>query len=341
MMDNPEKIRCALVGYGFMGKTHAMNIASHERAELVAVSSLERDKDAVEALGATFYTDWKEMEAEETLDAVIIATPTFTHADITIPSLERGLHVFLEKPMERTVEKCREILKVAGKCGLKVALGHVLRFDPEYVTLRERVRSGDIGVAKMVRCTRGGSPPGWSSWFYDEELSGTVILDLSIHDIDYICWVAGKLPNKVTAMASLLELDGKKVFGISHVVLDFKKDVAAKFHDVELGFAEATWAGRESYPFSTSVEIAGKDGLITCNMPGNHPLALYRDDGWIADNIYKHDAYYNEIDDFITSILEKREPKVSGEDGLNATRVCLAALESARSGETVQLEEAK
>jgi len=321
------------MGFGFMGKIHGKNIKNHSGADLVAVfSSNETDKAEIEKLGAKYYSDWRKMLESEAADAAVVATPTFTHGEVTLAAFDRGMHVFLEKPMERAVAKCQAINKAARSKGLQLGLGHVLRFDDEYLAIKEQVTSGEI-KAKMARCTRRGPPPGWASWFLDEEKSGTVILDLSIHDVDFMCWLAGKAPARVSAVASPIPTSGKPFFGISHVVLDFGPG-----EGLELGFAEASWAASSTYPFSTSIEISGKNGLLACSIPGKHPIETYTASGRAAMNAYARDGYYNEIDDFITSITRGKPPKVSGDDGLLAVRTCLAALESARRHQTIELE---
>jgi UDP-N-acetylglucosamine 3-dehydrogenase len=326
-------LKIALMGFGFMGKIHAMNIKNHPGAELTAVfSSIEKDKAEVEKLGKTFYSDWRKLLETEQADAVVVATPTFTHEEIVLAAIERGMHVFLEKPMERSVAKCQTIIRAAKRNGIRLGMGHVLRFDNEYVAIKEQAASNAI-KAKMARCTRRGPPPSWASWFLDEEKSGTVILDLSIHDIDYICWLAGKAPVRVSAVASPIPSGGNQFFGISYVVLDFNPG-----DGIELGFAEASWGAVSSFPFSTSIEITGKNGLLACSIPGKHPIEMYSAAGRVAVNAYAHDPYYNEIDDFITSIARGKPPKVTGDDGLLAVRTCLAALESAKRYKTIKME---
>ncbi len=326
-------LKLAMMGFGCMGKTHAKNIKKHPGADLVAVFSLvEKDKAEIEKLGARYYQDWRNMLESEPADAVVVATPTFTHGEVALAAIDRGMHVFLEKPMERSVTKCQAVIRAAKGKGIHLGIGHVLRFDNEYLAIKEQVASGVIN-AKMARCTRRGPPPGWASWFFDEEKSGTVILDLSIHDVDFICWLAGKAPARVSAEASTITAGGKNVLGISHTVLDFGPG-----DGIELGFAEASWAASSTYPFSTSIEVSGKDGLLACSIPGKHPLEMYSAGGRQIMNAYACDPYYNEMDDFITSIARGKPPKVTGEDGLLAVRTCLAALESAKRHQTIDIE---
>nr|MDO8109576.1 Gfo/Idh/MocA family oxidoreductase [Candidatus Sigynarchaeota archaeon] len=325
--------RLGILGFGFMGKTHALNAKAIPGVKVTAIFSVEKDKAEIEQLGAKFYADWQKMLDTEKIDAIVVATPTFTHGEMALTAISKGMHVFLEKPMERTIKKCKEINVAAKKKGVLLGMGHVLRFDGEYMTIKDQVASGAIGHAKMARCTRRGPPPGWSTWFFDEEKSGGAILDLSIHDIDFICWLASKAPKRVAAMASPIVLGGKTLFGISHVVLDFEPGPG-----IELGFAEASWGAVAPYPFSTAIEVAGKDGLIACHIPGKHPMETYSASGCVTLNLYAHDGYYNEINDFIDAIKERRPPKVTGDDGMLAVRVCLAALESARSRNVIDVE---
>ncbi|MFX0098066.1 MAG: Gfo/Idh/MocA family protein [Candidatus Hodarchaeota archaeon] len=331
-----QTVRFGVAGFGFIGKIHAMNIKKHPDAKLSAVFSLEEDKAEVESLGAKFFDDWKAM-LDEDLDAVVVGTPTYTHADLSLAVIEKGMHLFLEKPMERVLEKCEKINEAAKNKGIKLGMAHVLRFDPEYIELRNKLHAGTVGTAKMIRCTRRGPPPGWGSWFFEEAKSGTVILDLSIHDIDYICWTAGKVPRSVCAMASKIGLAGQEMFGISNVVLEFERSGNSNV-DIELGFAEASWGARNSYPFSTSVEVSSIGGFASCKIPGKHPIEEYTNDERVASNLYTTDGYYNEIDDFVMSIINDRPPKVSGDEGMMAVKICLAALQSARESKVVTME---
>ncbi len=333
-----RRVRVGVCGFGFMGKTHAATVRSHPGAILVAVSSECKDKAAIEGLGAQFYETWEGMIEHEVLDALVIATPTFSHASIATAAFARGLHVFLEKPMEISVQKCKDILAARDKAGngLILAMGHVLRFDNEYVAIKQAVDSGAIGTPRTVRAARRSQPPGWGTWFFDEALSGTLILDLSIHDVDFACWLAGRAPTTVCAVASPVSLAGKKIFGICHVVMDFSSS-SSDGTGIQLGYVEASWACSPTFPFSTSIEVAGTSGLLTCDLPGKHPLELYGGLARSPLNLYSRDGYYNEVNDFLHSIVARQAPGVSGEDGLRAVQVCLAALESARKCEVVRV----
>lgn len=320
-----------LLGYGFMGKTHASSIARHPRARLAGVYSAPGDRAVVEALGVPFHDDWKALLDMPGLDAVVIATPTFTHADMAIAAMEKGLHVFLEKPMELTVDKCRAINEAASKHDVRLGLGHVLRFDPLYRSVKANVDAGKVGTPGLVRCTRRGPAPGWGTWFFDEALSGGVILDLSIHDVDMVCWIAGKRPARVSAVAAPITAGGRTFPGVSHACLEFDPP------GLQVAFVEASWAASPSYPFSTSIEVAGDAGLLSCSVPGKHPFEVYTCESRVAMNLYDTDAYYNELDGFVVAVTGGLPPAVTGADGLHAVETCLAAITSARSGRTIEL----
>ncbi|MHA1368435.1 MAG: Gfo/Idh/MocA family protein [Promethearchaeota archaeon] len=333
-----EPLKIGLIGFGFIGRTHAINVVKHPDAKLKAVFSLEKDKDLVEKYGAKFYNDWRDLMDSEDLDFIIVATPTYTHAEVAIQAMSRGFNVFLEKPMDRTLDKCKAIIQAAKKNDVLLGLGHVLRFDPEYIKIKELIEKGAVGRPRMIRCSRAGPAPSWSSWFFDEEKSGGVILDLSIHDLDYECWIAGRIPEYVYASASRLDLGNRKVFGISHVVLDFGRSGETGVAGVELGYAEASWGAKPMFPFSTHVEVSGTDGLLSCSIPGKHSLEIFKKKNRVALNDYHTDPYYLELDDFIKSVRKNIPPKVGGDDGLQAVKVCLAALESAKNHEIIRME---
>ena len=129
--------------------------------------------------------------ADPHVDAVIVCLPTFTRAQIVKSAVESRKHIFCEKPLALNTAMGREISLMLEGYTQCVMVGHVLRFFWEYVHLRERVLSGDIGTVGTVRLSRCVGFPGRDSWFTDASKSGGIILDLLIHDIDFLLWTFG------------------------------------------------------------------------------------------------------------------------------------------------------
>src|SRR6056297_458486 len=242
-------INFGCIGFGFMGKTHVSNILKHPYANLKAIYShpdLPIDKKDSKDLGdCSLYTDnWKELVDREDIDAIIIATPTHTHAEIAQYVAQMKKHIFVEKPMARTLEGANIIMESARKNNVKLFVGHVLRFFQSFSQAKQSLnqKTTDIGQVKMIRGLRYSTLPNWSSWFFNEKKSGGCILDLSIHDIDYAIWMMGKMPSEVFCKARKLPEQNVNTWVVSMTTLDFGGALA---------HLEASWLGASTFQWLT------------------------------------------------------------------------------------------
>jgi predicted dehydrogenase len=325
-------IRFGIIGYGFMGKTHTTNLLKHPNAKVMAIFT----QPAPNSLppGVKLYTDdWKKLIDESEIDAVVIATPTGTHLDIAEYAAKKKKHLFVEKPMARTVEDCTRIINVAQENGVKLFVGHVLRFWPSYAAAKNALHNSDseIGQVKMFRGTRYSAFPGWSEWFKSEKESGGCILDLSIHDIDFALWVMGSEPVDIYCEAKRLTEKGIDNWGVSMTTITFSQQ--------QIAHCEASWAATSDFGFATSCEIIGTEGIIKFNSRDPAPVNQYGPSQIISSNPLAEDGYYFEMDAFIRCILENRKPDITGEDGRKAVAVCIAALKSATEERKVLMRE--
>ncbi len=328
-MSGPANL--AVIGYGFMGKTHAANILDNPAANLLSICSLEEDRTSVPK-GVSFFSDYRKMLKEAPLDGVVIATPTPLHEEMALATVEAGKHLFIEKPLAGTLPSCDRIVKRANESGVQLYVGHVLHFWPSYFAARSQVLGNAVGDLKYIRAVRAGSFPAWASWFSKDEESGAVILDLNIHDIDYAMWLVNSPVEEVYCEAREIDAHGSQVWGIAFTTLTFQNGVTA--------YCEASWAGRERFPFTTRLEIAGTDGLLTISSPPIGALASYSDKDVLNSDPMVEDGYALELSHFIELIQGKvTEPAVTGSYSRDVVRTCLAARESARRHQPVKPEE--
>lgn len=213
-------IRVGLIGLGFMGRGHLENYIKLEAegydVKLVAVCDCDESKFGgtitgnLDVGGATYdfskyaqYTDYKKMLAEQELDYVDVVTPTYCHAEVSIYALNKGFHVFCEKPMALNPQQCDEMLAAAKANNRHLMIGQCLRFWAEYCVLKDFVNNGKLGKPLMGMFYRGGGTPRWSyqNWMLQEEKSGGALLDQHIHDVDMIHWVFGR-PTEVSALTA-------------------------------------------------------------------------------------------------------------------------------------------
>ena len=209
-------IKVAIIGFGFMGITHANSILKSSKISLRAI--ITRDEDSIESkidkLKGNFCTGQVDSTAilslpvyktlgaclrHEKIDAVHICVHTDLHYKMTTEAIENGLHVFLEKPMTLRREEGKLMIAFARQRRGKFMVGHVLRFMPAYQKLKDWIDKREFGGIKFISLTRFSGLPSWGQWREKQEKygsSGGALFDLLIHDIDFLSSVLG-CPEKI------------------------------------------------------------------------------------------------------------------------------------------------
>lgn len=190
-------IKVALVGIGGMGKNHYNIYRKFTDIEFVAACDVRQERIdlcASECPDMKYYTDYAEMLEAEKPDVVDVCTPTYLHAEHAIAAMRAGAHVICEKPMALNSTETEAIMAEAKKTGKTFMTAHVVRFMKPYAYLADTIKSGKYGKLLNLNLRRIGGTPLWSfeNWFLDKEKSGHVILDLAIHDIDFMQSVLGQ-----------------------------------------------------------------------------------------------------------------------------------------------------
>lgn len=326
-------VRIGLVGRGFMASVHALRYAEMDGVEVVAVTSPSGPVEfaADYADDAAAYDDAVEMYDSETLDAVDVCTPTHTHRELVVPAVERGLDVLCEKPVERTLTDAQAIADAVADAGVTFMPGHTLRFFPEYVKARERVMAGDVGSPGTARTLRQSPFEEKTGWFADDEKSGGVLLDLAIHDFDFLRWTFGEV---------------ERVFARRQRWDDHEYALATvRFESGAVGHVDARWPRRPELPFVTQFEISGDEGLLEFDSEDVAPIEVRSTANGSAperdpiDEPLERDPYRRELEAFVDCVRSDEEPPVTVDHGLEALRIALAALESADRGTPVAPEE--
>jgi predicted dehydrogenase len=206
-----EKIRIAVVGFGFMGITHTMNILKNPELELVAIIDKNPEnirKNINEQVGnfstggisekeisnIQIYSSFEDCVADVQLDACVIAVHTDFHYKLTKLAFEAGINVLLEKPFCLDISEGEELIELAGNKGLLLMIAHVVRFMPPYQKLKNWIESGEFGELKFLSMTRFSGVPAWGQWIEKQKefgSSGGALFDLLIHDIDFVQWALG------------------------------------------------------------------------------------------------------------------------------------------------------
>lgn len=312
-------VRAAVVGTGFMGRTHLHAYRGVEGVELVGVVSRSRDEvDDVPAFRSV-----TELIAEARPEIVSVCTPTALHPAAVRELAAAGVHVVCEKPLAGDVATAQSLLDGCAERGVHLFVAHVLRYFEQYVRAREVARSGELGRLSTVRLRRAvPTPSGVGDWFRDTEASGGVVLDLLIHDVDFLTGLLGA-PTHVHARR-------RRVLATEHVV------ATLRFAGGELAFLEGSWGGVSALEYGC--EIAGSDGTLAFDSAPRVPLRLERSEvpGSVVEQPSNLDPYREQLADFVA---RRSGPLVPDADAVLAVRVCAALDESARTGRTVALEE--
>jgi predicted dehydrogenase len=336
---NPVKV--CVVGVGRAGMVHATNFKDNvPGAVLTAIvdADLELAEERTKDLGVDlFFSDLRQALDRAEFDAVCITTPTFTHAEIAITAARAGVHIFCEKPMALTLAEADAMIQAADEGGVKLQIGFMRRFDPAFVTAKERIKGGEIGRPTVIRSlTRGpGLPPRWAC---DLRTSNGLLAEVNSHDFDTIRWLADSEFERIWAEANTL-----KCFDLKEEFPDFYDNVivSLRLQNGTLGIIDGSCP--VDYGYDARAEVLGSEGVIligelqdravtTCTKQAGMVTSTFR--SW--RNRFR-DAYIAEARHFVDCILQDRDPLVTGHDGRKAVEAVLAASESIRSGKPVSL----
>ncbi len=328
--------RVGIVGAGLTGGMHAERWA---QLPVTLVGFHTRSPDRARAAASTYggraFTSLQELLAE--VDVVDVCTPTPTHKDLVLAAAAAGKDIICEKPMARRLRDAEAMIAACEEAGVRLFVAHVVRFFPEYARAKEVLDSGQLGRPGIIRTVRGGNfpAPGAQNWYADFEQSGGVIVDLLIHDIDYARWCFGDVAR---VFARGLTFSG--VQDTDHVLLTLR------FHNGAIGHLEGSWA----YPpgnFRTRLEIAGDGGLLEVDSLEVLPFSVTLKQegralvaGVPVPESPMHptdDPYYREIAHFLSCLESGEDFLVSPQDGLEALRIALAAIESLKTGRPVDV----
>lgn len=323
-------INVAVVGTGGLGSRQVLNFAAVEGCRVKRVFDLERAlaEAAAAPVGAEVAESLEECLAED-IQAVVVVTPTHQHAPVALAAAAAGKHVFCEKPLARTQADGERMVAAAREAGVRLMVGHVVRFFPAYARAHEYIRSGELGRVGMARLSRMNLRPK-KPWYGDYQQSGGVLHDLTVHDLDWLVWTFGR-PVRIWARNLAERLPA----------LDYCL-VSLRFAGGEIAHVEGSKAdlGR----FRTSFDIAGSGGLLRHDSTTWPTLQVQRLDSagaapqTIPNSPWGKSPYVVQAEAFVRAIREDEPVPVSGEDGLQTLQVSLACLESADTGAVMRLE---
>ena len=330
-----------MIGLGEFGLPHARAYRENPRVELVALCDIRKrplQEAGRELSVGRLYEDYSEMlEAEKNnIDIVSVATPDESHAEIASAALGINKHVFLEKPMCRTLKEADRILEEASRSRGMLMVDFILRFDPRYVRAREIAASGELGRIIALHARRHAS----SEFARTHGKFSNLFLSSAVHDIDAILWMTSAKPVRVyaTGNGSLLN---KKFDDAILCILEFDEGAIASIDSnwVLPLQAPRLESGLRIVGTKGVVDVAGDQGLTEVTA-GAGVVVVVPDLSLrpvvVGDTL--EGALKRAIDHFVTCVLEGKDPSVGPLEGRDALKVALALEESARSHKPVRLD---
>lgn len=268
-------------------------------------------------------------ELLEKCDAIDVCLPTPYHCDAVIACLNAGKPTLVEKPMARTVKECEEMVAAAKASGALLVPAHVVRFFPEHAAAHKIIARGDIGNPASIRMRRGGGAPR-SEWFFDIEKSGGILLDLAVHEFDWLLWTLGPATMVSSRSVRLGDRNDDKQIAGDYAL------TTVSFANGCVAHVESTWMDPSGS--RVTLEVSGDKGMIEFDTRENPTLRIHTK-ATVLENNYSaaDDPYFRQLAAFIEAAQGKREPAVRAEEGLAAVRVATAAIQSAQSGEPVKI----
>ena len=326
----------AVIGAGTIGTVHARNVAAHPRFRLGYV--IDRDLGRAEALaratGAIADRSPDAALADETVDAVIIASSTSAHEEHALACAAAGKPFICEKPVSDNLPGAVACAEAAARAGVVAAMGLNRRLDADMRDLAERIRGGEIGdVESMHVVSRSASPPAPES----VPFSGGMIREKGAHFYDLACWLAGSEPVEVYATGGCLIDPRLGEYGdvdTAALVVRFESGALVTFQ-----FGRRTAYGQDEW-----LEVFGSDGMLTAGRKREGTVELFRGravagSGILADTYAQFAAsYVEELEVFARALAGQGPVHATLADGVRAQAIAEAALVSLRDGRSVPID---
>ncbi len=313
-----RQVQVGIIGFGFMGTTHFDIYKNSEKSKVVAMADVDLAKRAgdistvfanigdgdnskpVDLAGIKTYADGMDLINDPNVEMVDICVPVYLHKQYALAAISAGKNVMCEKPLARTSAEAQEIADAAERAGVKLMAGMCIRFWPEYKHALETVKSGTAGriiSAAFKRVSPDMNNIGWENWFMNADLSGGALLDLHLHDVDFILQLIG-MPKAVTAFGTTVHSD----HGIDHVMARYD------YGNGTLVTAEGGWSPAKGTPFEMSFQIvcekmtlrfASADGYSLIHEDGTvekpEPSEAAMPTGWHVELDYLLDCIINDV----------------------------------------------
>lgn len=333
-------IKIGLLGAGFMGSMHAAcyeALAGEiEGFQVTAVSDDDAEKAAklAEKFGAAVYGSAEQLIREADVNTIDICLPTYLHASTAAQAMEKGYHVFVEKPACLNEQEAEQLLRLQQETNTQVMVGQCIRFWPEYMELRRLVEEGTYGSVRTGVFKRVSPRPGWAwnGWLHDPAKSGSAALDLHVHDVDFVRSLFGD-PDRLSA-------ETVESFGANGHIFSLYR-----YGDAVISL-EGGWDYPEAFPFEMAYRVSFERATAVFSSAASPSLLIYENDGNVFEpkldapslgegaeggNISSLGGYYNELRYFVSTLAAGETIGQSTlQDGCDSVRLTLREIAVAK-----------
>jgi inositol 2-dehydrogenase len=325
-------VRIGLAGLGRMGRIHATNLASRcVVARLGCVFDVNADaaREAAERLDVPWAKSFDALLADDTIDAVAIATSTGSHAELSVRAAAAGKHVFCEKPISLDRPTSVSTVEAVQRAGVTFQVGFHRRFDPDWVAAVERIRAGELGDVYLFRTSLRDMTAPKVEYLAG---SGGFFVDVTVHDLDTARWMVGEVVEVSAHGTAVSDPEFAKIGDIDTAV------VVLRFENGALGVIDNSRAA--GYGYECSTEVMGSTATVRIDNPGGRGYE-WRTPGWASYPLARDFeeryplAYSEELDAFARCVRDGTAPRVSGWDALAAFDLALACDQAWRAGRPV------
>jgi len=342
-------VRFGIIGCGSIARhRHLPELADNPDAEIVAVCDIvpSRAEEMGKKYDARPYKKYEDLLALDEIDAVVVCTPNYLHAPITIAALKAGKHVLCEKPMATSRAEAEEMIATAEENGRFLMIGHNQRLMAPHVKAKELLDSGKLGRVLTFRtCFGHGGPEGWcidkskDTWFFKKQKAFVGAMgDLGVHKADLIRWLLGEEVEEVAAFVTTLD---KSYSDDTLIDVDDNATCVLRMEGGAIGNLIASWTyyGGED---NDTVLYCEKGVMRLTNDPDFQVKVDYANgerEYWRVGEIATNEKQVSSgiPDMFVESIVQGKKPEISGEEGMKALDIILACLQSAETGAVVKV----
>lgn len=320
-----NKLNVAVIGLGNMGKHHVRNYSELDKSKLVAVCDLQNEltTEFAKKYNCKGYTDLQLMLKTENIDAVSITVPTAFHFAIAKLVIENNINVLIEKPICDSVEKANELIKLAKENNVIVMVGHIERFNPAVLKLKEIIDQGKLGKITSLISKRVGAFPA-------QIKDANVIIDLAVHDIDIFSYMLGKQPDNIFANAGRALIDGREdyaeillTYGDQNGMMQVNWITPIRIRSLSVtgtkGYAELNYMTQELKLFESNYHEDHDDFgdfIIKFGNPTETKI-----------EVEKKEPLAQELSHFLECVSTNSQPMISGETGIQALKTALSVME--------------